>query len=803
MFLRFILHSFLMAGKAGQAKDAYKRPCGLNSFLRGLYIFSAAFFMSAGSLFGYSLQGKVLTSKGQPIADVYISLEGLSLYAVSTKDGNFRIDAIAPGVYNVHFSHVSYNPFSIKNVFVNKDTLFQKPVTLQARVHRMAATVITAYRDTQPAGKSADAINTIDALAIRLREAKNPAEALREEGVAVQKTSHGGGSAILRGLSSNRILLLVDGVRLNNALYRLGNHQYLTTVDVSSLTRMEVQHGPGSVLYGSDALGGSINLITFSADSFSSSAELHGNSSARYACADQAKTVFGQIIYRNSNWIVRAGFSANSSNDLRRGSYNPFKHTLQTGRSLLQSPSAFNGYDLNINLAWKNNSRQKFIFTFQRSRQFNVPRYDKYENNEYYLWQYQPQERDLVYLRHVWEPHSSWLCRLQTSVSLHRQGEGRQMRSQKQSLQTNEYDADWSRGVQISAFSRFAASKISYGLDIYSDLVHSRRSLVDPVSQIKLKQPDARYPDGALYNYAGFYLLHSYAFGEKIIIHSGLRFSLLHTKFNLSDTLFKKADLIFRALTPSIGLVYQYDRHLSIRTKIARGFRAPNLSDLAKFGQSKGDVFEIPNQNLHPERLLSLEIGAGYQTEKLISKATLFYSFINDILESVPALYKGSPFLERQGQIFKIKQKANTGKAAIHGIEFEAHYRLGSAHAIRGLLTSTFGRNINTNRPLSKIPPVFGLLSWQYQKGRIRTDFFSRFALQQKRLSPDDLDDPRIPEGGTPAWFTLNIRAFYKAAKFLNLHFAVRNILDLNYREHASGINAPGRNFILTITFNW
>lgn len=249
--------------------------------MKQFYIILSVLFLSAPYLSGFSLQGRLINKKGKPIADVYISLEGSTLYSISKKDGHFLIKNIPAGIYNIIFSHVAYQNFILKNIPVHQDLLLKKDIILQARLHLLETTLVTAFRQPRTAVHSADDFKSIDASSIRQRESKNPAEALREEGIAVQKTGHGGGSAILRGLSSNRILILVDGIRLNNALYRLGNHQYLTTVDANTLERMEVVHGPGSVLFGSDALGGTINLITFSADSFPETTKLHFKANGR------------------------------------------------------------------------------------------------------------------------------------------------------------------------------------------------------------------------------------------------------------------------------------------------------------------------------------------------------------------------------------------------------------------------------------------------------------------------------------------------------------------------------------------
>jgi len=757
-------------------------------------------FFTYHSIFAGTFKGRVQDPSGKPVQDVYIFVKETPFYTISKENGTFTIKDIPSGTYNILIRHVSYKEFLLQQIKIPDHSAVEKTVTLQPLMHELGETLITAARFTDPASKSPASQTTILPAAIREREAKTSAEVLREEnGIMVQKTNHGGGSAVIRGLSSNRILILADGIRLNNAVYRLGNHQYLTTVNVSSLQRMEITKGPGSALFGSDALGGTINLVTMDTNNFSEDAFFHFSGFSRYAGADDEKSLAGSLNYNSKKLLVKTAFNLKSAGDLKRGSLNSFDH-LQRTAGQVQSPSGFNSYDFLLGLAYKLHSSGSLIFSHQRSRQFDVPRYDKYEINNYYIWDYQPQKRDLIFLRHEWKPARGYVDRLQTTISLHRQAEGRRMQPSRPALRTEEFDEVWSRGLQISALSVFDHSKISCGFDFYSDRVHSGRFISGSGTE-RIKQQTARYPDGSLYYSSGLYLMYSKELGRNLTMSGALRYSSNTAKFESADSTFSSFALKFSSVTADGGLVYDWNPDWKIKAGISQGFRAPNLSDLSKFGQSKGNIYEVPNTNLQPEKIICFESGAEYSAKNFSSSLILFCSRIYDMLESRPAEYQGSRTIERQGQIFEVKSKQNFGTADIRGAETEASASLSSSLQIRGQFTYIFGQNTKSDEPVSKIPPPFGLISLKWQKKKYRAELFSRFALKQDRLSDDDMDDPRIQEGGTPGWITLNLRSSVKLNEYINLRFSVENLLDLNYREHSSGINAPGRNFIISAGF--
>ena len=213
---------------------------------------------------GGHIEGYVFNIQGRPISDVYVVLPELGSADVTTSNGYFRIEDIPSGTYVIKLNHISYRSRIIQNIEVySNSTTTVDTVILESYIFDISDIAVTASRSERSTNRISSQINTVSENEIKARNAKTSAEVLREEsGIFVQKTNHGGGSAVIRGLSSNQILIMVDGIKLNNSTYRLGNHQYLTTVDNLMASQIEVVRGPTSVLYGSDALGGVINVIS-------------------------------------------------------------------------------------------------------------------------------------------------------------------------------------------------------------------------------------------------------------------------------------------------------------------------------------------------------------------------------------------------------------------------------------------------------------------------------------------------------------------------------------------------------------
>ena len=316
-----------------------------------------------------------------------------------------------------------------------------------------------------------------------------------------------------------------------------------------------------------------------------------------------------------------------------------------------------------------------------------------------------------------------------------------------------------------------------------------------------------RYPNGAKYNSFGLFLQDEMALNSKWTTIFGVRVSYFHTKFSIPNDSSTPVNLKhvtqnFQSLTGSCGFIYKLNDQFFFDVNIGQAFRAPNLSDISKLGESKGNTYEIPNLNLEPEKMVSFEVGVKLNFTSLKANASAYYAQITDLLASADAAYNGSSTIVKDGNVYNVKTKKNIGIASIRGFETAIDYNFYQYLYFHSNITTTYGHNTTNDEPVGGIPPTFGLVSIKWRGSVYSFEIYMRFATKQDRLSTDDKDDPRIPEDGTPRWQTYNFRAGFKVLKFVDLQFAVENIFDYNYREHGSGINGPGRNFIASLALN-
>lgn len=747
-----------------------------------------------------SVKGTVTNPDGQPLAEVHITLIPGWHTTLSDENGRFFFPDLAAGDYSLRLQYIGFETTTVNNVSVADQAVDLGKIRLTVRVLEAAEdVVVTATRSQHRSYDLAEAVNIVSRREITERNAKTSAEALREEpGIAVQKSNHGGGSAIIRGFSSNQILILVDGIRLNNSTFRLGNHQYLTTVDDQMLERIEVVRGPTSVLYGSDAMGGTINLITRLPASGGDSIHVRRRLLTRFASADQEKTMRAGISLHGNRFAFQSGFSSKNTSDLRRGASSRHRELENSTDGLMQTPSGFAAQDFDSKLIYRPSAMSRLIVAYQMSRQQNVPRYDKYENDGYQRWIYHPQERDLAYLVYDRQIDGRFINAFKTTVSSHRQAEGREIQKSIHSSLTRERDDVLTYGFAAQMNGAFSRHQIIFGAELYADQVTSTRTTDDGGTRLR-----GRYPDGATYSSIGFYLQDEIRISSRLASRVGLRSSSYSARFPQSeaDGLFSHEEYsqTFAALTGSFTSIFRLNDTVSANFNAAQSFRAPNLSDLAKFGESKGDIYEVPNPQLKPEQVMNFEVGIKLFGSAIRSSVSAYYSAITDLIASADDLYLGESTINLHGESYRIKSKQNSGSAFIRGLEASAHFDWSDYIILRANITSSYGQNSSAAEPVGGIPPAFGLVGIRWNFHRFHLDGFARFAGRQKRLSSDDLDDPRIPQGGTPAWVTINARSGLEISSSLSVQIALENAADLNYREHGSGINGPGRNFIITL----
>lgn len=663
--------------------------------------------------------------------------------------------------------------------------------------------VIVAERLPEDEFQSARSLTVVDQEALSESAPRTIPEALwGTTGVFVQQTNHGGGSPILRGMIGPQNLILVDGVRLNNSVYRTGPLQYLNLIDPLSIARLEVLRGPGSVLYGSDAMGGVIQVRLLSGER-NDDPTWAGQLLGRTGTANAERTVHGHIGLGGPRFTLLGGATFKAFGDLLGGS--------DVGR---QPYSGYNNWSALANFGYR------YITTRLRLRVDAVylsggidraGRTDKlhsgslqfYDNIDHLLFARvgltAPRLRSSAELtisyQHFFERKDALTLDDARLI---------QLRAVRDEITVN------TLGLDLQVITRLYSERLRlrYGGMWYHDWVGSDRYRQQGESPF---EPSiiGSYPDGSSYDAFGAFLLFD-AFpidldgGHRLRLAGGYRFHGMasaapaHAEISAAEA--RHLGHIFTA-----GAQYLYADIVNLSFNFSQGFRAPNLNESVMLGDT-GKYFHIPNHDLQPERSDTFELLARVHFWRLTCAVTGYLSLVDDLIRREETSWEGQDEIDGKPVAWNI----NAGDGLIWGVEAQLGLEIGFGISILGNLTTTWGQGQlgdNDDVPLSRIPPLFGQLTlrydWESPRRRygLFAETFIRGAALQDRLSPEDVRDARIPEGGTPAWWTWSVRAGVRVPDVLVFRIAVENLLNETYRYHGSGVYGPGTSALFSLEF--
>lgn len=602
-------------------------------------------------------------------------------------------------------------------------------------------------------------------------------------GVFIQKTNHGGGSPFVRGLTGNQTLLLMDGIRLNNATYRYGPNQYFNTIDAGTVSKIEVAKGTGSVQYGSDALGGVVQVFTKD-PSFTSGKILRTSIRGKAATADMEYSGRGVLEYQSDKLAILGGYSNKSFGDLKGGD--------TTGR---QSPSGYKEQALDIKLKYKIAGNAIITLAHQWLRQKDVPLYHrvKLENFAYYF--FDPQQRQLSYAKLELTGKSKWFDKISYIASLQKSLERRDYQRNGNANKFIEEDKVRSWGNVADIFSAISKNwTANTGVEYYHDRVNSSKQQITIANNQSVGQRGL-YPNNASSANFSLYSLHHFTAG-KFEIESGLRYNRFSIRIpDTVSTALKLGDITVRpaSLVANLALLYHIGLHQHVYSSFSNGYRAPNIDDMGSLGLVDFR-YEVPAYDLKPEKTYNTEIGYRISNRKIQSSVAFFYMHLTDLITRVQVP-------GRQVGGYNVYTKENSQRSFIRGTELSFNYRITNFFSISTNASYQYGQNLSANEPMRRIPPFNGrvLLDYKVKKWGVSAEHL--FAGKQNRLAKGDQDDNRITKGGTPGWYIMNGYGNYALDKLV-FYIAIQNIFNLDYRTHGSGINGAGRSASLTVSIS-
>lgn len=608
-----------------------------------------------------------------------------------------------------------------------------------------------------------------------------PEMLMNTDGIFVQKTNHGGGSPFIRGLTGNQTLLLLDGIRLNNSIYRYGPNQYLNTIDVFTIDRIEVAKGTGSVQYGSDALGGALQIFSPDPVLTKNQPEWHGALTGKIMTGGMEKTGRGQLEYNSKKMAFLAG-----------GTYRDFGDLVGGKETGVQTPSGYKEFALDGKLLFAVKENIQFTLASQFLNQTHVPVYHKVVLEDYAVNEFHPQQRLMNYARLNIKGSKKVFDRVKFTASWQQNTENTITQKSNTTLMQQDSNRINTLGFVADVTSEF--SKIwsaNSGVEYYHDKVSSSRFISDTDNLVPPFVKRGLYPDNAKYGNFAIYSLHHFSINNWIL-DGGLRFNAF--KMNITDEDLGEVKITPEALVFNFGVMYNLNGSNHIYGNVSNGFRAPNIDDMGTLG-IVDFRYEIPAYDLKPEKSVNFEAGYKLSFSKFRANVAAYYMDLNQLITRVKV---ENEFIDG----YQVYKKENVGEAFIAGSEAAFLWKVMENLDLNSSISYTYGQNITGNEPLRRIPPFNGKVAATYTLSRFYVSGELLFAGMQDRLSDGDISDNRIPEGGTPSWQVMNIFAGYQFA-FVKTKIGFENIFNEDYRTHGSGINGVGRSAWIMLNFSF
>ena len=640
--------------------------------------------------------------------------------------------------------------------------------------------IVTASKKQQKQENISAAVSVISKEKLQEKSFALLPDLIREEaGIYIQQTTPGQGIPIIRGLKGSENLHMVDGMRLNTAFFRNAPNQYLALVDPFVTEQIEVVRGPSSVLYGGDALGGVVNIVSHTPTFSGTEWQNQGSFFVSYDTADEKSLSNVTFDSGNEKLATTIGFSYQDvgSRTIGGGGVIPF--------------TAYTSKALNNKWIYKINDSKTIKLNMQYLNQPSTPRVDSLvagfgqAEPDSSLFLFSPNERQFTHLTLDDLSPTVVYDTASYNVAWQRIKDYREKVSYGSTSTTYEQNQSSQISFQSAFTKKVNHLDFVYGLDFYSDTINSAKQ---KLSEGELTTQEPRFPDDSNMRHWGVFVDATRYFEHQDIVF-GLRYSDYSIDLNSSST--SEDVLKLDDLTWHLGWLYHLDGKNRLFANLGRGFRPPNIFDLGQVGDRPGNRFNVINYDVKPETVHTIDFGIKHFSTDWTVDLAVFYSQYDDKIASVET---GEP--TNSGQI--IVQSQNLNDVRLYGLESHFNYRFGDDSEFDAVLNYTWGEEKSEllTEPADRIPPLNGYIGYKkHLSNRWTINPKIIFADTQNRLSSRDISDPRINPFGTGGFVTYNLYSTWKLNSGANIRLGLENIFDKKYREHASGLEAAGRNY--------
>ena len=795
------------------------------------------FFFLLVSISFYAQNIQVLNSVSQePIWGVAIYNIDKTKSVITNFRGEANLDVFTPTelIYFKHLSHV------LKKLS-KQDIGTQHQVFLEPNTQGLEQIVISASKFEQDKKDVPQKIVGINAKQVLFSNPQTSADLLEGTGqVFVQKSQLGGGSPMIRGFSTNRLLITVDGVRMNNAIFRGGNLQNVIAIDPFSVEHTEVALGAGSVIYGSDAIGGVMGFYTQVPQlSYSNSKIVKTNAVARYSTANNEKTGHFDFNIGLKKWAFVTNVSYSDFEDLRMGSHGPEdylrpEYVLSTDNGDVEVKNSdplvqkFSGYN-QLNLMQKVRFRPEENLTIDMgllySTTSNIPRYDRLiRYKEGHLrsaeWNYGPQKWLMSNLQITKLSNRSNLYdKVKTTLAYQNFQESRMDRDFQSTLRNVREEAVDAYSLNVDFEKNITAqTQLYYGAEYVYNQVWSEGHEED--TETGQSQPTvSRYPNGARWQSAAVYSSIKYKPHAKFVLQSGLRFNYVESKASFTENNrylnlpFESSKNEASALTGTAGVSWSPSATLQWRFNASSAFRAPNIDDIGKVFDSEPGSVVVPNNHLKPEYAYGGEVGLMLNfNNRFMLDVNTYYTYLDNALVRRDYNLNGQTQIMYDGELSNVQAIQNASKAWIHGLEVGLKIPISKTMALTSQYNVIGGTETagNIEVPVRHVAPDFGNVHLTWQEKLFKLDVFANYngELSYYQLAPSEIEKDYIyaldaqGQPYSPSWYTLNFRMQYEVAPSTTITASLENITDQRYKTYSSGIAAAGRNFVLALKYS-
>jgi hemoglobin/transferrin/lactoferrin receptor protein len=791
------------------------------------------------ALFVKQVQAQTITIKdaetGNALDQVTIMSSEPHVFAVSNTDGQADLSEFK-SAQAILFQSLGYQR---RTLSYDEVVQLKFEVLLTPSDFELETVVVSATRWRQNTGDVPSEITVISGKDVQLQQPQTAADLLGVSGkVFIQKSQQGGGSPMIRGFATNRLLYTVDGVRMNTAIFRGGNIQNVISLDPFAIERTEVLFGPGSVMYGSDAIGGVMSFQSLKAQlSLNNETLVSGKADFRVSSANNERTGHFDVNVGWKKWAMLTSFSSFDFDHLMQGSngpedyLRPFHVQRQDSADIvvyqederLQIPTAYSQKNFMQKLRFSPNKAWNLNYALHYSETSPYGRYDRHNRTRNGLprhaeWNYGPQVWMMNHLQIEHSGSNAFYDQMNISLAYQNFEESRIDRAFQGDVKSTQTEQVAASSINLN-FVRFLSKKntLSYGAEYVLNEVTSTGEELN-INTGEQQVAAARYPQ-ANWNTFGAFINSQHRFNEKFLMQGGVRFTQYGIDATFSpefyDLPFTSANSSNSALTANLGMVFRPSSSWVMSTNLSSAFRAPNVDDIGKVFDSEPGAVTVPNPDLEAETAYTADFSVGKVfNERLKFDASVYYTFLDNAMVRRNFTLNGQDSILYSGELSQVQAIQNAAQSQVYGVQASLELKLGAGFTFSSDFNYQVGEEELDDGSTSAsrhAAPWFGVSRFTYKAKDLTLQLFAQYQgeVAHEDLALEEQGKTEIyakdAEGNTyaPAWYTINMRAMYQINENFSLSCGIENLDDQRYRPYSSGVSGAGRNFYSSLRINF